>query len=313
MDKGAKIILFGGAGLVGQNLCHLLSSEGFTNLYVVDKNAHNSNILRRQEVCHDVMVADMAKEGAWQELCEGAEAAVMLQAQIGGLDSGSFLANNITATKNALAALKRAEVPYLVHISSSVVNSLAVDDYTESKKAQERLVEESGLAYVTLRPTLMFGWFDRKHLGWLARFMKKTPLFPIPGSGRYLRQPLYALDFCRIIAACLEQRPKGETYDISGLTKIHYIDLMRAVKHAARAKAVIVRIPYRLFWLLLRVYALFDSDPPFTTKQLEALVTPDEFPVIPWDEIFGVSPTPLDQALEETFNHPTHSNVVLKF
>ena len=24
-----------------------------------------------------------------------------------------------------------------------------------------------------LRPTLMFGWFDQKHLGWLSRFMAK--------------------------------------------------------------------------------------------------------------------------------------------
>jgi len=31
----------------------------------------------------------------------------------------------------------------------------------------------------------MFGWFDRKHLGWLSRFMKKVPVFPIPGHGHY--------------------------------------------------------------------------------------------------------------------------------
>ena len=28
----------------------------------------------------------------------------------------------------------------------------------------------------------MFGWFDRKHLGWLSRFMSKVPIFPIPGK-----------------------------------------------------------------------------------------------------------------------------------
>ena len=35
-----------------------------------------------------------------------------------------------------------------------------------------------------LRPTLMFGWFDRKHLGWLARFMQKAPVFPIHVPGK---------------------------------------------------------------------------------------------------------------------------------
>src|SRR3546814_21029014 len=55
----------------------------------------------------------------------------------------------------------------------------------------------------------MFGWFDRKHLGWLARFMKRVPVFPIPGTGRYMRQPLYALDFCDVIVACLRSRREG--------------------------------------------------------------------------------------------------------
>jgi uncharacterized protein YbjT (DUF2867 family) len=71
-----------------------------------------------------------------------------------------------------------------VHISSSVVNSRAGDFYTESKKAQEKIVVESGLPACLLRPILMFGWFDRKHLGWLARFMQRAPAFPAPGDGR---------------------------------------------------------------------------------------------------------------------------------
>ena len=108
---------------------------------------------------------------------------------------------------------------------------------------RRRSWSQSGLPVVVLRPTLMFGWFDRKHLGWLARFMQKAPVFPIPGNGRYLRQPLYAGDFCDIIMACIERRPSG-TYNISGQEKIDYIDLIRAVKAATGARAPIVRIPY---------------------------------------------------------------------
>lgn len=65
--------------------------------------------------------------------------------------------------------------------------------------------------------------------------------------------------------------------------------------------------------MLLRVYAVFDRDPPFTTKQLEALVTPDSFEVIDWPSIFGVRATPLDEALAITFNDPKYSGVVLDF
>jgi uncharacterized protein YbjT (DUF2867 family) len=189
---------------------------------------------------------------------------------------------------------------------------MARDFYTESKKAQEQLVRDSGLPHVSLRPTLMFGWFDRKHLGWLARFMQRMPLFPIPGSGRYMRQPLYVQDFCRIIAACLERAPDGLAYDITGLEKIDYIDIIRTIKQVTRARAAILRIPYSLFWLLLKLYALVDRHPPFTTQQLKALVTPDEFEVIPWGQIFGVEPTPFARAIDETFNG-RYSAVTLEF
>jgi nucleoside-diphosphate-sugar epimerase len=194
-----------------------------------------------------------------------------------------------------------------------VVNSAAEDWYTETKEAQEQLVRKSGLPVVVLRPTLMFGWFDRKHLGWLSRFMSRHSLFPVPGHGRYLRQPLYAGDFCDIVMSCIESRPTGKEYNISGLERIDYIDLMRAVRDACGAKARVVRIPYRLFWGLLYVYALFDRNPPFTTRQLEALVTPDIFDVIDWPEIFRVRATPLRDALSVTFRGPAYSNIILEF
>jgi hypothetical protein len=135
----------------------------------------------------------------------------------------------------------------------------------------------------------------------------------VPGSGEYLRQPLYAGDFCDIIMACIAQRPVGKAYNISGQEKITYIDLIRAVKEACGARAPIVRIPYSLFWALLWTYARFDRDPPFTTAQLEALVTPDVFEVIDWPGIFGVAATPLKTALADTYRHPQYSQIVLEF
>jgi nucleoside-diphosphate-sugar epimerase len=307
-----KIVLFGGAGLVGQNLVVLLKQEGYGNLLVIDKHAANVAILRKLHPDLAVVEADMADPGAWQDSVAGARAGVMLQAQIGGEDERQFTRNNIDSTRLALDACRRHGVPYLVHVSSSVVNSKARDWYTESKKAQEKIVAEDGIAHVILRPTLMFGWFDRKHLGWLSRFMKRVPVFPIPGSGRYLRQPLFVMDFCRIIRACLERRTDG-TFNISGQDRIDYIDLIRGVRRETDARAMILRIPYGLFWLLLKLYAIFDRDPPFTTKQLEALVTPDEFEVIPWPALFDVPATPLGDALRQTYGPGRYADVVLEF
>jgi nucleoside-diphosphate-sugar epimerase len=142
--------------------------------------------------------------------------------------------------------------------------------------------------------------------------MQRVPVFPVPGDGKYLRQPLYGGDFSAIIASALDTEITG-AYNISGQERIDYIDLMKLVKEAAHAKARIVKVPYGMFKLLLQINSIWDKNPPFTAKQLAALVTPDVFEVIDWPTIFGVPFTPLKQALEMTFQHPEYSKIVLEF
>jgi nucleoside-diphosphate-sugar epimerase len=309
-----KVVVTGAAGLVGQNLIARLKRRGGFKIVAIDKHPSNTRLLRELHPDITVIEADMAVAGDWSAAFSGSRSVVIAHAQIGGLDRDDFNRNNVTATRNLLAALGSCHADcHLVHISSSVVNSAAVDWYTESKKQQEEMVLAAGYPVVVLRPTLMFGWFDRKHLGWLGRFMRRVPIFPVPGSGRYRRQPLYAGDFCDIIIACLERHICDATYNISGLETIDYIDLIRLVRDMTGASARIINVPYGLFRTMLATYSLFDRNPPFTTGQLAALVIPEIFEVIEWPTIFSVRSTPLREAVKETFCDPRYSSIVLEF
>ena len=85
-----KIILPGGAGLVGQNLVVRLKERGYTNLVVLDK--HRANLAVLQQLHPDIVIeyADLAESGNWQRHFTQAHAVVMLQAQIGGNDYVDF-------------------------------------------------------------------------------------------------------------------------------------------------------------------------------------------------------------------------------
>ncbi|MEM5450544.1 NAD-dependent epimerase/dehydratase family protein [Paraburkholderia sp. BR14263] len=311
--KNSRILLPGGAGLVGQNLVARLKARGCTDIVVLDKFEANLEILRSVHPDVTAIYADLAEPGDWARHFEGADVVVMLQAQIGAPTRDPFVRNNIVATRHVLDVIKKYRIPHTVHISSSVVNSAADDWYTQTKREQEEIVLASGINCVVLRPTLMFGWFDRKHLGWLSRFMHRVPVFPIPGSGKYMRQPLYVGDFCNVIISSIDSRLKGQAFNISGLERVDYIDIIRQIKRATRARCAIVRIPYGLFYVLLKIYAVFDKNPPFTADQLKALTAGDEFEVIDWEGIFGIRATPFAKAMDETFNDPTYSHIALEF
>lgn len=308
-----KIILPGGAGLVGQNLVARLKAGGYRNIVVLDKHRANLDVLRQVQPDITVEYADLAEPGEWTRHFTDGATVVMLQAQIGGNDWQDFVRNNVDATRHQLDIIKTQPNTRLVAISSSVVVSKADDFYTRSKREQEAMVLASGVECPVLRPTLMFGWFDRKHLGWLSRFMNKVPVFPIPGHGRYMRQPLYVGDFCKVIIACIEDPSITGVYNISGHEEVDYIDIIREIKRVTRAKTPIVKIPYSLFYALLWVWGKFDGNPPFTTQQLAALVARDEFEVIDWPGMFKVKSTSFAMAIDETFNDPTYSKVVLEF
>lgn len=313
MNLDSKIIIPGAAGLVGQNLIVQLKNKGYSNIVAIDKHHENIKVLKELHPEIRVIEADLAENGQWEDAFSDADVVLMLQAQIGASTLEPFTRNNVISTKNILEVMKTYNIPYLVHISSSVVNSLAKDFYTNTKKEQEKLVVESGITQCILRPTLMYGWFDRKHLGWLSRFMEKVPFFPIPGHGRYMRQPLYEKDFCNIIISAMEKQPQNKIYNITGRDEVDYIDIIRTIKKVKGLKTPIVKIPFSLFRALMATYALFSSNPPFTTQQLDALAADDEFELIPWWEIFEVESTPFHDAMYETFNDPTYSQIILKF
>jgi nucleoside-diphosphate-sugar epimerase len=308
-----RIMLPGGAGLVGQNLIVRLQAQGYRDIVVLDKHRANLDILRKVHPGIAAEYADLSVDGEWRRQFRDGDIVVMLQAQIGGNDHAAFVRNNVESTRLLLDEINRHADTYVVHISSSVVRSVVNDFYSDTKREQERIVLASGMKCPILRPTLMFGWFDRKHLGWLSRFMHRSPIFPIPGDGRFIRQPLYVGDFCNVIVSCIKTAMAGGIYDISGLEKMHYIDIVREIRRVTRARTSIVRIPYGVFRAMLWLRSLVDRNPPFTTQQLAALIAPDEFEVIDWPGIFDVTPTPFAVAIEETFNDSRYGKVVLEF
>ena len=128
-----------------------------------------------------------------------------------------------------------------------------------------------------------------------------------------MRQPLSVGDFSNIIISCIENPILNRIYNISGHEQIDYIDMIREIKRVTGSRTVIMKIPYGLFYMLLWIWARFKPNPPFTTQQLAALVGKDKFEVIDWPKIFGVPYTPFKAALDETFNDPRYSGVVLEF
>ena len=311
-----KVFLPGGAGLVGLNLIQrILEAHSDWEILVVDKKLEAIKIGKRLFPKVKFLCENLTFKGnqTWYTEILNYDCCVLLQAEIGNLDTKQFELNNVLSTRVILNEIKKSKINRIVHISSSVVNSFSKDIYTETKIKQEKLVLKEFPKAIVLRPTLMFGWFDRKHLGWLYRFMRIIPIFPIPGFGRFKRQPLFVGDFCKIILSSIEDKSISGIFNISGLEKIDYIDLMSLLKTLSKSKTIFINLPIPLFALFLKIWSFISAKPAFTTSQLQALTAGDEFEVIDWPKIFSVKNTSLNEALNITFKNSLYSGIFIPF
>ncbi len=110
---------------------------------------------------------------------------------------GATFSGAVQNTRTLFECAKRAGVRRIVHISVTHPDIVSDLPYYRGKALQERSLEDIGLPYSIVRPTLVFGVEDIlvNNIAWL---MRTFPLFPIFGSGEYRLQPVYVGDLAQI-------------------------------------------------------------------------------------------------------------------
>lgn len=127
-----KIVITGAAGFVGQNLLTILDKKD--EITAIDRNNENLKLLKKLHPKVKTINSDISEGGEWEKSFQKADIVIALQAQIASKTDEAFYKSNVNAVKNIIKTMKKYKVPYLVHVSSSVVESVAKDDYTLSKR-----------------------------------------------------------------------------------------------------------------------------------------------------------------------------------
>ena len=109
----------------------------------------------------------------------------------------SFEEVNIELTKKIVDVCKRSKIKKIIYFSGLGVSSKSTSDYFISKFKAERLIIKSGLDYTIFRPSYIIGQDDYLTTNIQKQIKQKKIL--IPGSGKYIIQPISINDVCKII------------------------------------------------------------------------------------------------------------------
>jgi len=120
-----------------------------------------------------------------------------------------------------------------------------------------RWAEGSGIEWVVLRPTLIYGRGRDKNIAEIARFIRRFGFFPVFGKAMGLRQPIHAGDVAAACVAALKASEANRAYDISGGETLPYREMVGRVFATLNRRQRLVTIPlvaFRLSVMCLRIF-----------------------------------------------------------
>jgi NADH dehydrogenase len=173
-------------------------------------------------------------------------------------------------TKTLFKCAKNAGVRKIVHIS--VTNPSEDDDlpYYSGKALQEKALRKIGIDYAIVRPTLVFGKEDIlvNNIAWTIR---KFPVVPIFGSGRYRVQPIFVEDLAAI-AVEASQAEGSQIIDAIGPETFTYEAFLKQIARELSKNAIFFQISPSLGIFLGKIIGFFVRDVILTKDELRGLM-----------------------------------------
>jgi NADH dehydrogenase len=170
--------------------------------------------------------------------------------------------------------------------------------YGRSKREGEALVAASGLEWVVLRPSLVYGPGE---LGLFARLrgaLRAAPAVPVIGDGRIGLDPMHVDDVCAVIEECLV-RPDliGRSYDLLGPDRVSFDELLGRLAASLGVKPRLVHIPGGIALAIARLLGAILERPPLSEDNVLGMISPARVDGGPARRDFAVAWTPLDTGL----------------
>jgi NADH dehydrogenase len=179
-------------------------------------------------------------------------------------------ARAVENTRVLIAAAKRAGVRRIVHISITNPTADSPLPYFRGKALLEDAIRTSGLEYAILRPAVIFGPEDIL-INNVAYFLRKFPLFAVPGDGRYELQPIFVDDLARL-AVDAAAAPHSFLADAVGPERFRFNELVAAVAGSVGSRAKIIHAPVPLVLPALRLLGLLLGDVILTRDEVSGLL-----------------------------------------
>ena len=257
----SPILVTGGTGRLGRHVVRRLREAG-SNVRVLSRRS------REAEDGIRFLSGDLATGEGIKAAVEGVETIVHLAGTAGSAKGDEDKARSL------VRAASQAGAPHLVYISVVGADRIPVESrvdrtmfgYFESKQAAEKVVEDSGLPWTTLRATQF-----HELMLLVVQQLAKPPVSPIPAGFRF--QPIDADEVAARLVELTLGEPAGRVPDMGGPRVYGAAELLRGYLRASKRR----RRPIVPVWLAGKGARVFRSGANLAPERAVGHRTWEEF------------------------------------
>jgi NADH dehydrogenase len=288
-----NVLVTGASGFIGQPLVRRLLASGHRVRALVRRSGEEA-LLPGAEI----EPGDVRDAGAVDRATRGMDAIAHLAWATGVVRESTTRAVNVEGTRRLLDAARANGARRFVFVSSISAARARMGPYGRTKLAAERLVEESGLEWVILRPSLVYGPGAAGLFARLERSLR-GPVFPLVGGGSIALDPIHVEDVGAVIEQCLLGADKvGKRYDLLGPERLTFRELLERLAAAIGARPRFVAVPADLALPIARLLGALMERPPLSEDNVLGMIASASVDGSAARRDFAIAWTPLGEGLK---------------
>ncbi|MGA7104551.1 MAG: complex I NDUFA9 subunit family protein [Candidatus Deferrimicrobiaceae bacterium] len=300
-----EVLVTGGTGFLGRHVCRALIARGYLPrlLVRVGSEGRIPEDIRR---AGRVTPGDVTNREFVEMAAQSTEAIVHLAGIIREFPARgvTFEKVHVEATQNAVHAAKMWGISRFVYVSALGASPSGPGKYFESKGKAEEIVRQSGLSWTIFRPSGIVGPGDR-FLTELGRAVRRAPIFPVPGDGEFLLQPVFVGDVVKGITDCLKRTDtERRVFEVGGPERITYNALIDRIAAALGVRVRKVHISLPRFRRIVGFFSPFEKF-PLAPDMLEVLLAGNTGDGGPYASAFGLVPLRLSEYIDSLWRTDT--------
>lgn len=284
-----KVFVTGGTGFVGREVVGQLLMAGHQVTCLAREGSERKLEQHNNLRFHHGDAVDPASLAGGLDDCEAIIHLVGIIREFPGRGI-TFDRLHTEATANMIGAAKNAGIHRFLHMSANGTRKGAVSPYHQTKWAAEQALRGSELDWTIFRPSLIYGPGDQ-FVNMLVELIRKLPLVPVLGNGRYRMSPVAVEDVAAGFVRALDTPQSiGQTYHCGGPQSLSYDEILDLVGRTI-GKGRVVKLHQPLM-LMKPVVAVMESLPafPITRSQLTMLIEGNEVDPREWSQAFDIDP-----------------------